>query len=111
MALSLVSGTFADDYLDSLEVESNKVESHSFEESKAGEQSDSFSEENALGGSLDNVELRKEFESHLSENNKGSFILFKKLPERSRQEVYDEFANGATMQEIRRLIVDRILQR
>lgn len=92
----------ADDYLDSLEAEVDKVENHSFDDSV---------ESKAEPDAEDEVLLRHEFEQHLSQKNKGSYTLYKKLPERSRQEVYEEFTQGASMSQIRRTIVDRILQR
>lgn len=92
----------ADDYLDSLEAEVGKVENHSFDDSV---------EPKAEPNAEDEVLLRHEFEQHLSQKNKGSYTLYKKLPERSRQEVYEEFTQGASMSQIRRMIVDRILQR
>lgn len=53
---------------------------------------------------------RDRFEATLRDRYVGTYQLYGKLPDRSRQEVFADFQRGATIEEVRRKIVDRLLQ-
>ncbi|MEW8395104.1 MAG: hypothetical protein AB2707_02980 [Candidatus Thiodiazotropha sp.] len=49
------------------------------------------------------------FEEDLKARYMGSFTFYKKLPRRSREEVFEEYKGGASIDEIRKKIMDRFL--
>ncbi len=49
------------------------------------------------------------FEEDLKARYKGSYTFYQKLPRRSREEVFLEYRNGASIDEIRKKIMDRFL--
>ena len=53
---------------------------------------------------------RDRFEATLRDRYVGTYKLYGKLPDRSRQEVFADFQRGATIEELRRKVVDRLLQ-
>jgi len=50
-----------------------------------------------------------DFEDELKDRFLGSFTFYKKLPQRSREEVYRGYLNGNTIREIRKMIMNRYL--
>lgn len=52
---------------------------------------------------------RERFEELLSERHVGTYSFYRKLPERSREEVFLDYSDGATMDALRETIVDRYL--
>ena len=52
---------------------------------------------------------RDRFESQLREQHVGTYSFYRRLPERSREEVFLDYSNGASMDSLRDKIVDRFL--
>jgi len=96
----------ADDYLSEIEAETVKLDPGlGFEE-----QPDETGTENNTGTAEIN-RSREEFEAWLEEKYRGSFVFYSKLPQRSREEVFQQYLQGADLKVIRKTIVDRYLQR
>jgi hypothetical protein len=49
------------------------------------------------------------FEEDLKSRYRGSYTFYEKLPRRTREEVFGEYRDGATIDEIRKKIMDRFL--
>lgn len=101
----------ADDYLSELEAEVKKVEARKID----GESGVSTVEAPAEVSDDKNSERagvsRDAFEAMLRKRYLGTFGFYKKLPERSRQEIFAEYLEGAPIAEVRKKIIDRLLQR
>jgi hypothetical protein len=54
---------------------------------------------------------RKAFEADLATRHKGSYTFYQKLSRRSREEVFQAYRDGASIDEIRQIIMERFLQR
>jgi (p)ppGpp synthase/HD superfamily hydrolase len=91
-----------DPYLSAISREAQKVE---VEGQPALGETDENSEETEEGLSL------KAFETDLKTRHKGSYTFYQKLPRRSREEVFQEYRDGASIDEIRQKIMERFLQR
>jgi hypothetical protein len=63
----------------------------------------------AQGDSSEEDAARMAFEDDLKSRYMGSYTFYKKLPRRARDEVYDEYKGGVSVDEIRRKIMDRFL--
>jgi hypothetical protein len=105
----------ADDYLSELDAEVKKVEARKID-GEAGEVSVQTPAEVSTAASQKRADgsataSRESFESLLKKNYLGTFGFYKKLPERSRQEIYAEYRDGAPISEVRKKIIDRLLQR
>ena len=85
-----------DDYLQSLEAEVDKVE-HGVDPA-VSEKSGS-----------DMEAQRAAFEELLEGQYRGTYVFYKRLSERSKQEVFLRYAGGAPVKDIRGMIVDRSL--
>jgi len=98
-----------DDYLEAIEAETSKLGVQADEaENKTDGQSpivDDKANDDALS------EDRVAFEAVLKDRYHGSFIFYNKLPERSRQEIVQEYKRGTPFVKIRKKIVDRFMQR
>ncbi len=55
------------------------------------------------------VPSRQSFEALLREQHVGTYSFYRKLPERSREEVFIDYRNGASMEALRQKIIDRFL--
>jgi len=55
------------------------------------------------------VPSRKRFEGLLREQHVGTYSFYSRLPERSREEIFVDYANGASMEALREKVVDRYL--
>jgi len=101
-----------DAYLNELAAEVEKVR----EQAVSGLDATTASEESpavgarAVGGTPEGAS-REAFERQLERRYLGSFRFYEQLPERSRQEVFEEYRQGADMSEIRKKIINRLLQR
>ncbi len=101
----------ADDYLSELDAEVKKVESRKID-GETGENSvEAPAEITPDAGNARAGASRTAFEALLKQRYLGTFGFYKKLPERSRQEIYADYQNGAPMSEVRKKIIDRLLQR
>ena len=87
-----------DDYLKSLEAEAGKIEG-------------APTQEVANNAPAVTDAQRSEFEAYLEENQKGTYAFYKKLPAQSREEVFKAFVDGASMSEVRKMVIDRKLNR
>lgn len=52
---------------------------------------------------------RETFEADLRNHNLGTYSFYRKLPERTREEVYLDYANGASIDVVRDKIIERYL--
>lgn len=52
---------------------------------------------------------RKHFEDVLHEQHVGTYSFYRKLPERSREEIFLDYSGGASMEALRKKIIDRFL--
>ncbi len=91
----------ADDYVSALQSEVDKVEAREIDPEKG----DSVAEP-APVISAD----RAAFEALLKKRYFGTYGFYRKLPERSREEIFEDYRQGADIGEIRRKIVSRLLQ-
>lgn len=89
-----------DPYLSAISSEAEKVES-----SKAATSSEDEAADADIGPSM------KAFEDDLKASYMGSYTFYQRLPRRSREEVFEEYKGGASIDEIRRKIMDRFLNR
>ncbi|MES9969557.1 MAG: hypothetical protein ABW092_05950 [Candidatus Thiodiazotropha sp.] len=87
-----------DPYLSAISIEAEKVEST---------ETTSKSEVDETG-TVEGPSLQA-FEDDLRASYMGSFTFYKKLPRRSREEVFEEYKGGASIDEIRKKIMDRFL--
>jgi len=97
----------ADDrYLELLDEEVSKVDSVSVD--KADDEGETSSAE-AQAPEAVSVPLREDFEALLRREHVGTFSFYRRLPERSREEIFVDFSNGASMEALRGKIIDRYL--
>ena len=95
-----------DPYLEMLDQEATKVE---------GRSSDTNDDGNAAAGAGSSprkpvaLPSRARFEELLRRQNVGTYSFYRKLPERSREEIFLDYSNGASMEALREKIVDRYL--
>ena len=101
LCLPISTGAIAaeDPYLSAISVEAEKVD--------AATQPTLDSPE-PQQGSDDGASLRS-FEDDLKARYKGSYTFYVKLPQRSREEIFLEYRDGASIDEIRKKIMDRFL--
>jgi hypothetical protein len=109
-AFHISSAVAADDYLSELDAEASKVNPVSLGE-EGGDTAKSDAVKSAASTPEGTAGSRDQFESLLQEKYLGTYGFYKKLPERSRQEIYLEYSKGAPITEVRKKIVDRLLQR
>ncbi len=106
----------ADDYLSELEAEAGKVDAELTESERATDLAtiEQTAEQGRPAPLLQEKEdlasQRASFESLLKKHYFGTYGFYRKLPERSRQEVFEEYRRGVGMDKIRKKIVSRLLQ-
>ena len=61
------------------------------------------------GSDLKTLGNRRAFEQELKQLYEGTYLFYEKLPERSREEVFIEYNQGASLEEVRKTIIDRFL--
>ncbi|MEW8507601.1 MAG: hypothetical protein AB2598_12940 [Candidatus Thiodiazotropha sp.] len=91
-------GAEEDPYLSAISSEAEKVEP-----AETTSNSESVEDGESGGPNL------QAFEEDLRARYMGSFTFYKKLPRRSREEVFEEYKGGASIDEIRKKIMDRFL--
>ena len=97
----------ADDaYLQLLDEEVTKVEAVSTD--KEGDDAGRSAEDGAMGRTQ-TAPSRERFESLLRKQHVGTYSFYRRLPERSREEIFIDYANGASMETVREKVVDRFL--
>ena len=101
----------ADDYLSELDAEVKKVEARKIDGETGTSTIEAPAEIPLEATDQRPGASRDAFESLLKQKYLGTFGFYKKLPERSRQEIFAEYQSGAPMSEVRKKIIDRLLQR
>lgn len=97
----------ADDrYLELIDEEVSKVDSVPVD--KAGDEGEE-SRTAAATSAAQPVPSRKDFEALLRQEHVGTFSFYRRLPERSREEVFVDYSSGASMEALRDKIIDRYL--
>ena len=102
LSFSCVALAADDPYLELLNEEATKVEPESTDTRRDSDR------ETPLGGGRESPS-RKRFEALLRQQHVGTYSFYRKLPERSREEVFLDHSNGASMDTLREKIVDRYL--
>lgn len=107
MALTCLSTAVAADdaYLQLLDAEATKVEP----EATDTEKSDVTGGTEAPARELSALASREQFETLLRQENVGTYSFYRKLPERSREEIFVDYRNGASMEALRGKVVNRYL--
>ena len=107
LCLCLAPPCGADDrYLELIDEEVSKVDSVSVD--KAVDEGQTPPAEAKASGTQ-SVPLRKDFEALLRREHVGTFSFYRRLPERSREEIFVDYSNGASMEALRGKIIDRYL--
>lgn len=90
-----------DPYLDLLDREAVKVDRAA---------SDTFTAAEDVGGNPSRpVASQESFETLLRRQHVGTYSFYRRLPERSREEVYLDYRGGASIETLRGKIIDRYL--
>jgi len=102
LAVVCTAGGWAadDDYLSAISREAEKVEADA---------QPTLTESGEAAPSTDGGLNLQAFEDDLKTRYKGSYTFYQKLPKRTREEVFLEYRDGASMDEIRKKIMDRFL--
>lgn len=95
----LASAAGEDDYLKALEAESQKMEAKE------------FVAESAEGENIESDAQRNEFEMYMKAKHKGTYAFYRKLPDYSKEEIFMAFTDGALMEDIRYMVIERKLNR
>jgi hypothetical protein len=104
MTLAFNAGVMAeeDPYLSAISQEAKKLEA---------EGQPTLSESGSTTGETEEGLNLRAFEEDLKTRHKGSYTFYQKLPLRSREEVFQEYRDGASIDELRQTIMQRFLQR
>ncbi|MCG7982076.1 MAG: hypothetical protein JAY90_04900 [Candidatus Thiodiazotropha lotti] len=89
-----------DDYLSEISAEASKIDSKLPTQGEEKQDQDGLTDESAA---------QIAFEEDLKSRYLGSYTFYKKLPRRAREEVYEEYKGGASIDEIRQKIMNRFL--
>jgi hypothetical protein len=89
-----------DDYLSEISAEAKK------RDAKLSTQGELKSNQEGL---MEQDAAQVAFEEDLKSRYMGSYTFYKKLPRRAREEVYEEYQGGASIDEIRQKIMNRFL--
>ena len=97
----------ADDaYLDQLDQEVTKVEPVTTDTSAEP----AVAARSGATGATSRPDVSREgFETLLRRQHVGTYSFYQRLPDRSREEVYLDYSNGASMEALRAKIIDRYL--
>lgn len=66
--------------------------------------------ESGSGDSRAYLENKTDFEKLLEENYHGSYVFYRKLPERAQLEIFDDYRDGQEISVLREKIIDRYMQ-
>lgn len=96
-ALSVAPPTAADAYTDAIKGEAQKIEGSG------------AAPATSAGGAAATAADPKvaAFEQDLDKQYHGTFLFYQKLPARSREEIYKAHAGGASIETVRRMVMDR----
>ena len=105
---TLSSSAFAagDPYLEMLDEEVTKVEAAPTDTADDGAAS-SVNADSAQPAQR--MPSQKQFETLLTQQQVGTYSFYRRLPERSRQEVFADYSGGASMEMLREKIIERYL--
>ena len=104
--MSSLSLYAADDpYLELLDAEASKVESVSTDKNV---DRDAQVRPEANGGT-GLAPSREDFEALLRERHVGTYSFYRRLPERSREEIFLDYSAGASLEALRSKVIDRYL--
>ena len=107
LLMSIQAVPAADDpYLQLLDQEVSKVEVDATDNVNDAATIEGSAHESAGTASLAS---RSHFEAVLQEQHVGTYSFYRKLPERSREEIFLDYSGGASMDVLRKKIVDRFL--
>lgn len=109
--LASTSARSADDYLSELDAEARKVESREIDAERGISRVVNPAQDTSVTAGTAAKSSRDAFESMLRERYLGTYGFYRKLPERSRQEIFGDYRDGAPISEVRKKIIDRLLQR
>lgn len=101
--ISPVSNAADDPYLQLLDAEVTKVEGVSTDTGGDG------AAPLAEAGESASAPSRGQFEAELRQQHVGTYSFYRRLPERSREEIFIDYSNGASTAALRDKIVDRFL--
>ncbi|HHI76459.1 MAG TPA: hypothetical protein ENJ94_04720 [Gammaproteobacteria bacterium] len=99
----------ADDYVSTLESEVDKVEARVIDPEKGDAVVEPARRPLEAPAPVISAD-RAAFEALLKKRYFGTYGFYRKLPERSREEIFEDYRQGADIGEIRRKIVSRLLQ-
>lgn len=88
----------ADDYLDAISVEADKV---------GAEPSDAA--EPSTDPGVEPNDPKHAFEQQLEDRFAGTYLFYNRLPPESREEIFRQFKDGAPIEDVRRTIMSRFL--
>ena len=104
-----------DEYLKAIQVETEKVERSALSaadaESGPGAQWSTGSKEDLTGMGFSNGLSEQGFDLELAEKYTGSAVFYRKLSRRNQEEIYEYYQQGASIDEVRKKIVNRFLNR
>ncbi len=106
-AASVATAVAADDaYLELLDREATKVERVPTDTAGDGGAGSDRAEQRPVAQARPS---RDHFEALLQHQHVGTYSFYRKLPERSREEIFLDYGDGASMEALREKIVDRYL--
>jgi hypothetical protein len=91
-----------DPYLSAISSEASKVE--------ASEQPTLDTAGEEVDGEAGGIDMQA-FEEELKTSYQGSYTFYQKLPRRTREEVFQVYSDGASIEEVRDMIMQRFLNR
>ena len=89
-----------EDYLSEITAEVDKVDAVT----------EYIANESGSGDSRVYLEKKTDFEKLLEESYHGSYVFYKKLPERAQLEIFDDYRDGQEISVLREKIIDRYMQ-
>ena len=89
-----------EDYLSQITAEVDKVDAVT----------EYIAEESGGDDSRAYLEKKTDFERLLEESYHGSYVFYKKLPERAQLEIFDDYRDGQEISVLREKIIDRYMQ-
>ena len=105
---TLSSSAFSagDPYLEMLDEEVTKVEAAPTDTADDGKASSANADSAQLAQP---VPSQKKFETLLRQQQVGTYSFYRRLPERSREEIFADYSGGASMEMLREKIIERYL--
>lgn len=101
-----VSHAADDAYLEQLDEEVTKVEAVPTDTGRDGAARPA---KTAGGAGTREVASREQFEASLRDQHVGTYSFYRRLPERSREEVFLDYSRGASMESLREKVIERFL--